>query len=621
MAGLVSCTVDPGGTGDYTSLSGAIAGAFGATSADLEENEEWVECECICTNGNADTTQIDLGGFSTTATYDIYIYTPETYRHDGTFPSSGNYYRLDVSSTRCVDFYSSYITFEGMAVRLTCSGNASYQSRCLTATNIIVDRCVWEMDANGNTGHRILTWYGGGPWHVRHSLFYGCSGNNSQAIRIRVAAGTTNWLDNLTVCKSEDGIYRSDANGTILLRNTISYGNTLDYGTDYAFDTGSVDNGYVDADPGTSGVDLSAVDDADLFADYDGDDYHLVAGAAVIDEGTDLSGSIPAYDIDYDSRSGTWDIGADEYVTSGASASGAVTTAAVTVSATATVTRIASGAAATGAVTVSATAAVAREASGAVATGAVTVAGTAVVEHVASGAAATGAVTVAGTASVSSEKTASGAITTGAVTASGDASVAREASGAVTTGAVTASGTAAVAREASGAVATGAVTASGTASVARESSGAATLGSVTVSATAAVTSGVTASGAVSAPATTVEGTATVGRVASGAAATGAVEASGTATVGRVASGAVDIPAATAVGTATVEGGTEASGAATTGTVTVAGTAVVGRVASGAITTGAVTVVGTIDSGEQLTLTQQLNEVIDLLCVLVAKCGA
>lgn len=45
-------------------------------------------------------------------------------------------------------------------------------------------------------------------------------------------------------------------------------------------------------------------------------DVHLVTGSALIDAGTDLSGSFTV-DIDGVARSGTWDVGADEFVAGG----------------------------------------------------------------------------------------------------------------------------------------------------------------------------------------------------------------------------------------------------------------------------------------------------------------
>jgi len=52
-----------------------------------------------------------------------------------------------------------------------------------------------------------------------------------------------------------------------------------------------------------------------VFVDYENGDFHLKAGSVLIDNGTSPSSSFIG-DIYGDTRTGTWDIGADEYVVS-----------------------------------------------------------------------------------------------------------------------------------------------------------------------------------------------------------------------------------------------------------------------------------------------------------------
>lgn len=60
---------------------------------------------------------------------------------------------------------------------------------------------------------------------------------------------------------------------------------------------------------------------ADAFVDAANDDVHLKLGSDLIDAGYDYSATTGAnYDIDNVARSGTWDIGADEYVAAGGAA-------------------------------------------------------------------------------------------------------------------------------------------------------------------------------------------------------------------------------------------------------------------------------------------------------------
>lgn len=110
--------------------------------------------------------------------------------------------------------------------------------------------------------------------------------------------------------------------GVLKARNVACVGNTTDY---YAYATGSdtVDSDYcASGDTTLAGAPWSdgthhQTSVSPTWADQGNDDYHIQAGdTALQDLGTDLS-SDPDYaiavDIDNVTRSGSWDIGADEY--------------------------------------------------------------------------------------------------------------------------------------------------------------------------------------------------------------------------------------------------------------------------------------------------------------------
>lgn len=599
---LVPCIVDTDGGEDYTSLSNAIGGNFGATSADLAGNSEWVECECRASGGVADSTQCDFGGFTTSSEHDIVIFTNASYRHNGTFPASGNIYRMDVSSDRCLDFYSSYITFQGVAVKLTCSDDISYLSRCTTSGNVIVDRCVLEMDANSYTGHRALSWYGGGPYYIRHNIIYGASGSGSMAIRMRVGSATLGWIDNNTICKSEVGVYRSDANGTVLARNNLAFGNTDDYGSDYAFSSGSTDNAYSEgSDPGTSGVDISGYSAAQIFEDHTNNDFHLIATAPVIDEGTDLGASIPEYDIDYASRSGTWDIGADE-VTEW-DGTGSATLPIITVSGAASKDsgETASGSASLPVITVTASATVERSTSASVTLPSITASGAAAVERPASGTVTLPSITTGGTAAVSRD--ASAAVDLPSLTVSGSAVAGKVASGTVSVSVPTVSGQAAVERPVAGTTVLPSITASGAAAVTRHGTAAVTLPGLTVTAEAGIGGVESASGTAILPIPTVSGTAGISRPVSGALEVPALTVSASAFVARHATGVVTLQAVTVSGAA--ERIYQATGTVTLPIIAASATAGVTHPATGTVTLPAINTISTIQVGRIVTATVTL----------------
>lgn len=84
--------IDPGGTGDYTSLVSWEA-ATQKTTTEIEL------AECICTNGAADTGELTIDGWTISETNYLKIYVRPEYRHQGTIPSSGNIFRIRQTST------------------------------------------------------------------------------------------------------------------------------------------------------------------------------------------------------------------------------------------------------------------------------------------------------------------------------------------------------------------------------------------------------------------------------------------------------------------------------------------------------------------------------------------
>ena len=98
-------------------------------------------------------------------------------------------------------------------------------------------------------------------------------------------------------------------------RNCVAFNCT----TDWSWGTGGTASNNASEDgthPGTSGVTITV----DPFVDSAGGDYHIASGSQLVDVGTDLSADATfAFTLDFDraARSGTWDIGADEYVAAG----------------------------------------------------------------------------------------------------------------------------------------------------------------------------------------------------------------------------------------------------------------------------------------------------------------
>lgn len=97
-------------------------------------------------------------------------------------------------------------------------------------------------------------------------------------------------------------------------KNNISVGND----TDFVFGSSTSDYNISTDTTATGDNSTTGVAAADLFSSVTGgsENLHLKAGAVAIDDGVDL-GSPYNYGIDGNERTGSWDIGADEYVSLG----------------------------------------------------------------------------------------------------------------------------------------------------------------------------------------------------------------------------------------------------------------------------------------------------------------
>jgi hypothetical protein len=124
----------------------------------------------------------------------------------------------------------------------------------------------------------------------------------------------TSTAYNLTVYDCSYGFRANTSGVTLSLYNCLAQSCTDGfYVTAGATFTGSNNCSDIASDaPGTSPQTGTV-----SFVDAANGDFHLTSGDTVAkDNGTDLSGTFTT-DIDGQTRTGTWDIGADEYVASG----------------------------------------------------------------------------------------------------------------------------------------------------------------------------------------------------------------------------------------------------------------------------------------------------------------
>lgn len=319
MATLKTCTVDPGGTGDYLTLNAAEAANFKATGANLVSNDEYVVCSCICTNGAADTTPttINLGNAAyTDATHTITVAAGTSYKHNGTY-QTGNKYRLESSvDNNFIVISQSYVTFRYLQVKMSVGTGSA--DRCIYISGAIdgtlIDSCIIALGDSAASMYGISN-YATGATAVNKIVNCILINITGQAIQSNTHASGTTLVYNCTV-KGPGGSsygYHITA-GVFIVVNSIAFNCTDGF---YGTFTLSSNNASSNSDaPGASAQDLAGHAGTEIFRDYANDDFHLHDNAPhVKSAGADLrtDATLPVtVDIDGHPRDSTPDIGADE---------------------------------------------------------------------------------------------------------------------------------------------------------------------------------------------------------------------------------------------------------------------------------------------------------------------
>jgi hypothetical protein len=297
LATQLKKTVKPSG-GDYTSLEACM----NANEQNLVTADKYFDVEIDGTWSSADTSAVTIHNYTTDATRYINIYTTSAARHLGVWSSS--YYVLSTtpaSEQQAIALPDAYITITGIQCTIAPSGGYG-RGIIWGGLNALVQKCIIRRSGGASAGNHLLAtgkaWNNiiynaggcgiyptGNSWVIYNNTVYGCGlygiGNRS---------GT--WT------------------GSALLKNNLSYNNDTDYSFYQFYITRS--NNLSKDTTGDAGYTSETITFTNTGAGTE--DLHLVVGDTdAIDRGADLSGTFTD-DIDGVTRSGTWDIGADEYV-------------------------------------------------------------------------------------------------------------------------------------------------------------------------------------------------------------------------------------------------------------------------------------------------------------------
>ena len=319
----------PGAAGAYTTLQNAVTDIV-ADYPDFVASNVQIDVDCA---GIAADVKATIDGATTDATRFWRIFTTQANRHDGKWNTSK--YRIENSSgslENALTISDQYVTINGIqASRVGPTGTGSYGSAIGTAAgsldiklyNSIIRGAAcnaggggfcWGLDLNPNVANARLT--------VVNNVAYGAGGVQLGMYSGNGNNGEINIVFNNTGYGGQFGIRLHAGGGTdtLYMRNNVVQSNsTAGYNLAAGSFTTLTTEKNITADATSPDVSFRSLTCSFVSTTGGSEDFHLQAGDTNCkDAGANLSAD-PQYsfttDIDADTRSAPWDIGADEYAT------------------------------------------------------------------------------------------------------------------------------------------------------------------------------------------------------------------------------------------------------------------------------------------------------------------
>jgi len=318
----------PGTNGaHYASLAAAISGEVGA-APDLVSGAAILHIECQTFSGSAaDTASVDVVGFTTDSTHYVRIYTQAASRHTGTWDAAK--YRLEVANpaVAVLRIRQEFTRVEGMQVRKSAS-NANdqmivYIEAQSAATVYLSDSIIRNVPGDAFRAPNIWVVDSDVTAYIWNCICYGSPdvvSNYASAIMVEGGAAV---VYSCTGIGGFNGFFLS-VGATATCKNCYFAENSTDGSAASITENGSFTQVTCAVNDGSTLVDAGLRNIAHDTATFTNvtpgsENYHLPIGSPLINVGTNTSGeSAPlnfSTDIDGVTRTGTWDIGADERVT------------------------------------------------------------------------------------------------------------------------------------------------------------------------------------------------------------------------------------------------------------------------------------------------------------------
>ena len=309
--------------GDYSSLADAIT-ALAAAYPNMVTSDVYADIEIDGVWTIADTAAVSVNGITTDSTRNINIYTTPTARHPG--KNSGNFYRLSVTNLGDYEaalwISADYTIIDGIAITgLTGASNFNH-IHGITSVGygvVIKNNLIYDIIDTSNYAVLVCIYLADSDDNPSDNLVYNniiqniTTRSSTYVYGIQVQYDRGDLVYNNTIYGMVEP-YHSGAialvgNGSVFVNNLCN-GNDTDYSG--SFDAISSNN--ISEDTSSPNVALQEKIVTFISETPGSLDLHLDStDVNAKDAGADLSGVFTT-DIDGQTRSGTWDIGADEYV-------------------------------------------------------------------------------------------------------------------------------------------------------------------------------------------------------------------------------------------------------------------------------------------------------------------
>ena len=283
-------------------------------------------------NQTADTTAVVIDFGTPEVDNYLQIYTPigetesiNSQGHSGAWDIGK--YRLEVTGNHAIENLEDYTQIVGLQIYQDPTDHDQNGIYNNGPTEVTIKQNIIKGNKN-NTDYRQRGIYcnnqSGDNIYVLNNILYDFIRNYSYGIFLNTGYPTF-WVYNNTVYNCYIGIHNEGLDGPSYVKNNIATSSSsADFNGTYDSDS-HYNISSDDTAPGTnSKINQTLSDIAFVSTTSGSEDLHIQSASTAKDAGTDLSSDTNLSiwrDIDGDERGASWDIGADEYVSSGQTAS------------------------------------------------------------------------------------------------------------------------------------------------------------------------------------------------------------------------------------------------------------------------------------------------------------